>query len=180
MLSAAGRPPSFPGQSCMQWCPVACLTTVTEIQAAFVGPTSCQVVQTDMAEGSFGLARAVSPESLRRTLMAAGIAFIIEVESRQQRASSGLARLVPARLARDLSDRNQGAALRELAWPRGADVLATADLGVKGQHSRSLIQTRKAARFYPPTYSRRCWGCIECATRFGTGPFPPSSIFRYC
>ena len=178
MLSAAGRAPSFPDQSCIQCCPAACLSTVAEIQAAFVGPTSCQVVQTDMAEGSFGLARAVCPESLRRALMAPGMDFIIKVESWQQRASSGPARLVPARLARDLSDRNQGAALRELAWPRGADEHATADLGVKGQHSRSLIHTRKAARFYPPTYSRRCWGCSECSTRFGTGPFSPSSMVR--
>ena len=115
MLSAAGRAPSLPGPSCMQWCPAACLSTVAEIQAAFVGPTSCQVVQTDMAEGSFGLARAVCPESLGSTLFAAIIALFSEVVSRQQRASSGLARLVPARLARDLSDRNQDAA--RVTWP---------------------------------------------------------------
>ena len=69
-----------------------------------------------MAEGCFGSIMASRMGARRGPKTASVIVNADIIEDRGEQAPGGLARLVPARLARDLSDRNQ-----EAIWVSWAD-----------------------------------------------------------
>lgn len=109
---------SFPWVLAVEKWPESFTTDESKLEPAFVVPTSCQVVQTEMAEGCFGLIIASRVGPRRWPKRASVIVNLDTIEDRSEQAPRGLARLVSARLARDLSDRNQEAVWVTWASPR--------------------------------------------------------------